>query len=308
MSPSTIRNKISQRNQLFSQVRGFFKARDVLEVDTALVREFTVTDPYMSAFSAVSTTGKLQGYLQTSPEYAMKGLLSDGSGDIFQLSKMFRAEEQGPIHLSEFSLLEWYRVGFDHNQLIQEVCDFIQHIVGQRKVTILNYKDCFQKLLCFDPHDIELNDLAIKARFFLGELPENLLRDNYLTLLFSEKIEVSFDPRVITVVTNYPASQASLAKTQINDGLETADRFEVYLNSMELANGFNELTDAQQQLKRFEEDNRSRKKLAYPEIEIDQMLIHSLNKGLPDCAGVALGIDRLLMIKLGESDIKQVVL
>jgi len=308
MSISTLRTKINQRNQLFRQVRHFFAARDVLEVDTPLVRQFTVTDPYMSAFSVVSTTGKRQGYLQTSPEYAMKKLLSDGSGDIFQLSKMFRAEENSNIHLSEFCLLEWYRLSFDHNQLIQEVCELIKYIVGHREVVILDYKDCFLSLLSIDPNSILLDELADKTRSLLGELPDNLLRDNYLTLLFSEKIEPRFDPRSITVVTNYPASQASLAKTRVIDGTEIADRFEVYLNGIELANGFNELTDVKQQVMRFEKDNKIRKKLGYRQIEIDQGFIQCLEKGLPDCAGVALGFDRLLMIKLGESNIETVVI
>jgi lysyl-tRNA synthetase class 2 len=306
MSASALRKKINQRNQLFNQVRQFFEASDILEVDTALMRPFTVTDPYMSAFSVISTSGKRQGYLQTSPEYAMKKLLSEGSGDIFQLSKMFRAEESSNIHLSEFTLLEWYRLGFDHNQLIQEVCEFIKYIVGYREVVNLDYKDCFLKLLSFDPHNISLDELADKTRSLLGELPDNLLKDNYLTLLFSEKIEASFDPDVITIVINYPATQASLAKTRVINGHLVAERFEIFLGGMELANGFNELTDAKQQLKRFEDDNLIRKKLDYQDIEIDRMFIKALEKGLPDCAGVALGIDRLLMIKYGESHINKV--
>ena len=308
MSESTQRQKIRQRNQLFTQIRGFFEARAVLEVDTPLLREFSVTDPYMSAFSVFSPSGSKKGYLQTSPEYAMKKLLSEDSGDIFQLSKMFRAEERSNIHLSEFTLLEWYRLGFDHNQLIQEVCEFIKYIVGYRDVAILDYKDCFLSLLSFDPHNISLDELADKTRSLLGELPDNLLRDNYLTLLFSEKIEPSFDRISITVVTNYPASQASLAKTRVKDGVETADRFEIYLGGMELANGFNELTDEKQQLIRFNADNEIRKQLGYAEIEIDQSFIQCLEKGLPDCAGVALGFDRLLMLKLGEANIEKLVI
>ncbi len=280
----------------------------MLEVDTSLLREFSVTDPYMSAFSVFSPAGSKKGYLQTSPEYAMKKLLTEDSGDIFQLSKMFRAEESSNIHLSEFTLLEWYRLGFDHNQLIQEVCEFLKHIVGHREVTILDYKDCFLSLLSFDPHSISLDELADNTRSLLGELPDNLLRDNYLTLLFSEKIEPSFDPGSITIVTNYPASQASLAKTRVVDGVEIADRFEVYLGGMELANGFNELTDVKQQVGRFKEDNKIRKKLGYRQTEIDKGFIQCLEKGLPDCAGVALGFDRLLMIKMGASNIKKVVI
>ncbi len=308
MIVNAIRHKITQRNQLFNNVRQFFSEKGVLEVDTSLLREFTVTDPYMSAFSVVTPKGKKQGYLQTSPEYAMKKLICEGSGDIFQLSKMFRAEEKSSVHLSEFTLLEWYRLGFDHHQLIEEVCAFIKRMVGDHDISIVDYRELFIDLLQFDPFIISSAQLDAKTRALLGDIPNNLVRDNYLTLLFSEKIEASFDFDTITVVTNYPASQASLAKTKLINGIEIAERFEVYLNGMELANGFHELTDAQSQLARFEQDNIVREQLGNDKIEIDLDFIDALGKGLPDCAGVALGIDRLLMIKVDEAEIRNVTL
>jgi len=308
MQKTAILQKIQQRGKLLAQIRTFFVEKNVLEVDTAQLRGFTVTDPYMSACSVNSPSGEKLGFLQTSPEYAMKQLLCDGSGDIFQLSKMFRADEKSPIHLCEFTMLEWYRLGFDHHQLIQEVCALITNLVGDKEFSIVKYRELFIKILFFDPFSISLRDLKMKAKELLGDIPQNLLRDNCLSLLFSEKIEPSFVYDDITVVIDYPASQASLAKTQKEGDVETADRFEVYLNGMELANGFNELTDADVQLARFNQDNLVRDQLGREAVEIDSDFVQSLKKGLPDCAGVALGIDRLLMIKLRASQIRDVVL
>lgn len=305
---TNILTRIQERNKLFIQVRDFFSQRRILEVDTPLLREFSVTDPYMNAFSVVSPSGEHCGYLQTSPEYSMKKLICSGSGNIFQLSKMFRADEHGAFHASEFTMLEWYRMDFDHYQLIEEVCQFIQEIVGKKESNIVSYREVFISLLSIDPFNISLDELSKQTRELLGDIPNELLFDNYLSLLFSEKIEPSLDPDVITVVHGFPASQASLAKIRTENGLTTADRFEVYLAGMELANGFNELTDPEVQCRRFENDNQIRQQLGKAEIEIDSSFIQSLIKGLPDCAGVALGIDRLLMIKLGVKEIKSVLL
>jgi lysyl-tRNA synthetase class 2 len=303
-----IQKKIFERNELFTLIREFFKKRNVLEVDTPLFRKFTVTDPYMNAFSVTSTLRGHQGYLQTSPEYAMKQLICDGSGDIFQLSKMFRSEEQSDIHASEFTMLEWYRIGYDHMRLINEVCLFIQNAIGELDVEILSYQTLFISKLKFDPFNISLAQLKEASECLLDDIPENLLFDNYLTLLFSEIIEPQFNQEIITVVHGYPKNQASLAKTRTENQIITADRFEVYCGGMELANGFNELSDASEQLKRFEDDNKTRSELGYENIEIDNSFIQSLKSGLPDCAGVALGVDRLLMVKLNQKKIIDVIL
>lgn len=308
LAKNSLQTKIRERNKLFELVRHFFAQRDILEVDTPLLREYSVTDPYMAAFSVISPSGKHQGYLQTSPEYAMKKLLCNGSGDIFQMSKMFRADEKGAVHSSEFTLLEWYRIGFDHFQLIDEVCLFIQEIVGKKQIQVFTYQQAFINCLAIDPFNISLDQLSQRATELLGDIPRDLLFDNYLTLLFSEKVETRFDKNIITVVYGFPASQASLAKIRNNHELITADRFEVYLAGMELANGFNELTDAKHQLQRFEQDNDIRRELGSAEMEIDDGFIQSLKKGLPDCAGVALGIDRLLMVKLSIENIEDVLL
>lgn len=303
---NSLQKKILERNEIFILIRGFFKQHKVLEVDTPLLRPFTVTDPYMNAFKVKSSSGEHQGYLQTSPEYAMKQLLCSGSGDIFQLSKMFRSEEKSDIHASEFTMLEWYRVGYDHHQLIQEACDLIQLVLGKRTVTSLSYESIFLTVLGINPFKISIEELCLLTHELIGDVPKDLLFDNYLTLLFSEMIEPAFDKNIITVIHSYPESQASLAKTKTENNKVIAERFEIYTNGMELANGFNELTDSNIQLSRFNEDNVIREKLGYRQIDIDKEFVASLKSGLPDCAGVALGVDRLLMAKLNIKSINDV--
>jgi lysyl-tRNA synthetase class 2 len=326
-----------ERAGLLSQVRQFFQKRSVLEVDTPLVDSHTVTDPYMSAlqvfnlqepyfqdgrsqeersqkshFPEKSTQEKnIQqkrvGYLQTSPEYAMKRLLAEGSGDIYQLGKMFRADESGQYHSPEFTMLEWYRVGFGLEQLIQEVYELVCEIIGRRPLEHYTYHQAFLKWTELDPLTDSTETIKQFAEKILGDIPNNLLRDNYLSLLFSEVIEKQFNLNAITVISHYPESQASLAKLVEVDGFKLGERFEVYTGGLELANGFHELTDAKEQLQRFQQDNRIRRRLGVKPVDIDYRLIDALEKGLPDCSGVALGFDRLLMIKLQQSHIRDVL-
>ncbi len=279
----------------------------MLEVDTPLLRTFSVTDPYMRAMQISSSIGTHSGYLQTSPEYAMKELLASGSGDIYQLGKVFRSEESGPHHSEEFTLLEWYRLGFDHHQLMQEIYELMVLLCGPLQRVNLSYQQAFVDYLGVDPFSISLEELKLFTIDKLGELPEKLLFDNYLTLLFSQLIEPEFEKKKITFVHSFPVEQASLAKTEIVDSMHIACRFEVYLQGLEMANGFWELTDAKEQLSRFEKDNEIRKELGYPLVEIDTGLIAALNKGLPECAGVALGFDRLMMVLQNEAQINNVL-
>jgi len=302
------RDKIKKRALFIQKIRSFFEQRNILEVDTALLRPYTVSDPYMSAFSVANSKGKHCGFLQTSPEYAMKKLISQGSGDIFQLSKMFRADEKSPIHAGEFTMLEWYRMGYDHLTLIDEVCELVEWMLGEKERVHLTYQQAFISILGFDPFEISYQQLFAKTQEKLGEIPTGLLFDNYLSLLFSEKVESQFNPNKITIVDSFPASQASLAKTKMENGVELAERFEVYLNGMELANGFNELTDPEIQRNRFVEDNRIREQLGYNSVEIDESFLKALGVGIPNCAGVALGVDRLMMISFGAKSIEEVLI
>jgi len=261
----------------------------------------------MSAFSVYNASNLHAGYLQTSPEYAMKRLLATGSGDIYQLAKAFRAEEKGKHHEPEFTLLEWYRLGFGIKALMQEVYTLIISLLGEMDKVVFSYRKIFLEILNFDPFLISNEELEIVARKMLGDIPVQLLRDNYLTLLFSEIIEPSFASEKIIFIYHYPESQASLAKIIEQGGFKVAERFEVYCGGLELANGFHELTDPKEQLSRFEKDNQTRKRLNYPQVEIDHRLIEALEQGLPECSGVALGVDRLLMLKLRQSNIANVL-
>jgi len=206
-------------------IRGFFHEKKVLEVDTRLMDQFSVTDPYMNALAIQTNEKKL--FLQTSPEYAMKRLLSQGSGDIYQLGKAFRAEENGPYHDNEFTMLEWYRLGFSLEKLMSEVYQLIVMVVGDKNKKKLTYQQVFWETLKFDPFNISTEDLEVIARNRLGDIPSNLLHDNYLTLLFSELIEAALPADEITFIYNYPQSQASLAKLKLENGNMVAERFEV---------------------------------------------------------------------------------
>jgi lysyl-tRNA synthetase class 2 len=261
----------------------------------------------MNAFSVLTPCGKEQGYLQTSPEYAMKSLLCEGAPDIFQLSKMFRAYEVGSFHLCEFTMLEWYRLGMSYLKLADEVCELLNQLLGPQVKKELSYKEAFLSALKIDPLNITTEDLRQLAEQLINSLPKNLLRDNYLTLLFSDYVEPTFNKNEITVIHSFPASQASLARLSTTSEGLVADRFEVFCGGMELANGFSELSDPDEQLKRFEDDNRQRKQQGLAEIPIDTPFMELLRKGLPSCSGVALGVERLMMIKFNATSIDEVV-
>ena len=304
---SNEQNILQVRASCLRQIREFFYQRNVLEVDTPLLSRFSVTDPYMSAMSACDSKGRHQGYLQTSPEYAMKKLLCAGSGDIYQLSKVYRANESGQQHSPEFAMLEWYRLGFDEFKLMEEVADLLLTVLGSKERVDFSYQEAFLTFTGIDPLTISYTELVAFASQKLGELPSDLLFDNYLTLLFSECVEPQFEADKLTFVFDFPGAQSALAKVREVNGHLVANRFEVYSGGIELANGFYELTDAEEQLQRFKAENQLRQQLGKQPLEIDLELIEAIQLGMPECAGVALGFDRLLMILLKETTIKQVL-
>lgn len=307
VTPESIKPVLLARAGCMSTIRRFFQQKDLIEVDTRSLDLFSVTDPYMSAFKVQTPGNQFAGYLQTSPEYAMKRLLSFGSGDIFQLGKAFRADEHGNNHDCEFTMLEWYRTGFGLKALMEEVSQLIKIILEDVQVQYYSYQEIFVKTLHIDPMTVSDTELELFAREKLGDIPLDLLRDNYLSLLFSELIEPELGADKLTFIYHYPASQASLAKIIESDGLLVAERFEAYYGELELANGFHELTDPAEQVGRFNKDNEIRQQLGQEQIAIDNRLIEALENGLPDCSGVALGVDRLLMIRLGQNDISRVL-
>lgn len=307
MNKPNIKQILTERASIFTRIRQFFENLNVMEVDTRLLDQFSVTDPYMSVFKVSNSKGVHGGFLQTSPEYSMKRLLSMGSGDIYQLGKVFRADEQGRHHDCEFTLLEWYRLGFGIEVLMGEVYSLVSHIVGKLDTQHYSYREAFIKFVDLDPFCITDQELELVAREKLGLIPADMLRDNYLTLLFCEIIEPALDSEKVTFISHYPASQASLAQIVDSEGVKVAERFEVYCGGLELANGFNELTDPKEQKARFEQDNLIRRQLNLMEVDIDTRLIQALERGLPECSGVALGVDRLLMIKLRQNNIANIL-
>lgn len=310
--PSATIQALQQRAKILQQIRQFFFQRNILEVDTPALSHASVTDLNLRAFSTqfIDPSSPLPRtlYLQTSPEFAMKRLLSAGSGSIFQLSKAFRNEEAGKIHNPEFTMLEWYRVDFDHFALMDEIDQLVMPILNTQKAHRLTYQHAFIQTLDCDPLEADLAELCqLCCRLGYADiaLKEND-KDVLLNLLFSQKVEPAVSREQPCFVYNFPASQAALARISRTDS-RVAERFELYYRGVELANGFHELSDVNEQRSRFALDNQKRSESGLPEIAHDPYFLAALDNGLPDCAGVALGVDRLVMLACGYQHISQVL-
>jgi lysyl-tRNA synthetase class 2 len=310
--PSASIEAIRQRAVVLQKIRQFFAARDVLEVDTPALSHSAVTDEHLHSFSTQFThpfspqTSTL--YLQTSPEFAMKRLLCAGSGAIYQICKSFRNEESGRFHNPEFTMLEWYRPDFDHLKLMSEIDELIQMVVGSDSAERVTYQDVFKQYLGYCPLTATLTDIkTLASQCGYAELAANENdKDTLLMLLFSQHVEPHIGQNRPCFVVDFPASQAALARISPTNSL-VAERFELYFQGIELANGFHELTDGPEQLRRFEQDNVKRQHMGLEIMPIDHNFIAAIDYGLPACAGVALGIDRLLMLALNYSEIDQVI-
>lgn len=292
---------LKKRAQFIADIRAFFAKRKVCEVFTPSISQATVTDVHLCSLQ-VSAQNTPPLYLQTSPEFHMKRLLAYGMGDIYQICNAFRDDEQGKLHNIEFSLLEWYRLGFDHFQLMDEVDELLQTLLGSLPAKRLSYRQAFQQYLGIDPFnasDIQLNH-CVECN---GLQVLDLNIDENLQYLMSHCIEPQIAKDRPCIVYDFPPSQAALAKLR-KDDVEVASRFEVYYQGVELANGFHELTDAKEQRARFEADLNLRSHKHQVLVPIDENFLASLDSGLPDCAGVALGIDRLFMLAEGLSCIE----
>jgi lysyl-tRNA synthetase class 2 len=289
------------RANLLKPVRVFFAKREVLEVETPLLCHTSVTDPYIHSIKTKD------GYLQTSPEYAMKRLLAAGSGSIYQLCKAFREGDKGHQHNPEFTMLEWYRVGFNHHQLMDEVDDLLQLILKTPKAERIPYKALFQTYLNIDPHSATRNELQTIAEQ-QGLNIEADINDctTWLQLLMSHCIEPHIGKQTPVFIYDFPIEQAALAKI-IPGNPPVAARFEVYYQGMELANGFHELQNAAEQRLRFEKNLQLRTEQGLPLLPIDDDFLAALEHGLPDCSGVALGFDRLVMLAAGCAKITEVI-
>ncbi len=298
------------RGQLLAAIRAFFAARDVLEVDTQILSHAAVSDPFIDSIEVLYRSlpsGSSQTlFMQTSPEYAMKRLLAAGVGSIYQMAKVFRNGELGRRHNPEFTMLEWYRVGFDSEALMSEVEMLVQQILGLDHIERVSYRAIFQRELDIDPHSASLSELQQCVRSRIDAPFEDQRRDTWLELAMSELVE----PRLTqpTFVFDFPASQAALAEVKVDDfGVEVAARFELYIAGMEIANGYQELTDAKEQSQRLEADINQRALLGLPQRPVETRLVDALAAGFPNCAGVALGVDRLLMLKVEASSIAEVL-
>ncbi len=303
--PTTSNDTLIKRARLLAQVREFFALHRVLEVDVPVLGERTVSDPHLDSLY----TETPRRYLQTSPEYFMKRLLAAGSGPIYSLGKAFRAGDKGRHHNPEFTLLEWYRPGWDENQLMAEIADLLDSLgcsssTGAQRVT---YRDIFLATVNLDPHQASLETLAELASDIAQRDMNGESRAACLDLIFSFEIEARLPPGIV-FVHDYPECLCALAQLGVDEqGVTVARRFEVFLERTELANGYFELLDGDEQRRRFSEDNRQRKALGKPEMPADEKLLAALDAGLPSCAGVALGIDRLLMHLAGAQHIKEVI-
>jgi lysyl-tRNA synthetase class 2 len=309
--PTATRAALESRAHQLAWVRGFFARRAVMEVETPVLGRCGVTDLNIASVPALSAAGSLdqrQGWLQTSPEYHMKRLLAAGSGDIFQVARVFRDGERGARHNPEFSLLEWYRTGFNDSDLMAEVADLVCGWLECARPMTLSYRQAMERFAGIDPFvvpDAELR--ALCGDWMPPDQLSNLLRDECLDLLMSFRVEPALAELSPVFITGYPESQAALARVSEVDGVRQAHRFELYIDGLELCNGYWELTDAAEQRARFESDNCARRRAGRPEMPVDEALLAAMDAGVPDCAGVALGLDRLLMLKLGTRDIADVI-
>jgi lysyl-tRNA synthetase class 2 len=304
------------RARLLARVRDYFARAGVLEVDTPVLSPAGATDPAQQSFlTRYHGPGALHGsrlYLHGSPEFPMKRLLAAGSGSIYQVCKVFRDGESGRWHNPEFTLLEWYRTGFDHFELMDDVESLLRSVleglVTLKSVDHWTYRDLFIESAGVDPFNAPVDELRGCLRSHAIDPPVGLSaedHDGWLDLLMTHVIEPRLGPGLV-FIRDYPASQAALARLRPGTP-PVASRFEAYLNGVELANGYHELTDEAEQARRFEQDNARRIALSLEPVVVDTRLLAALASGLPDCAGVALGIDRLLMLAAGAGALDSVI-
>ncbi|MFW2095871.1 MULTISPECIES: EF-P lysine aminoacylase EpmA [unclassified Acinetobacter] len=304
---------LKARAKLYRQIRQFFIERDVLEVETPILSQAGVTDVHLASVQAQRHVhGKKQThYLQTSPEFAMKRLLASGSGAIYQICKVFRDDEHGRKHNSEFTMLEWYRPQFSLKDLMLEVTDLLNVVLAERfgevRPTVLSYKHAFIDRLDLNPLQATLQQLKDAAQRVGLNLDLGDDRLAYIDLLFSHMVEPSLGFDTPVFLTDFPPELASLAKTKLDeDGELVAARFELYIEGLELANAYDELIDAEVLRSRFQADNAEREKLGLYVMPIDEYLLAAL-PNMSECAGIALGVDRLLMVVMNQMKLERVI-
>jgi lysyl-tRNA synthetase class 2 len=308
--PAASLELLKQRAKILAEIRAFFAKRNVLEVETPALSQAANTDPYIESFSLDNG----RRFLHTSPEYAMKRLLAAGSGDIYQICKVWREEEAGSYHNPEFTLLEYYRIGFSYQQLMQELEFLLVPLLGLKKsANYYSYQQLFIELLQLDPHKAGRLALIDCARENIPGLEigdkAGWQKQDLLDVLLTHCIEPSFANDRLTFVYDYPVTQAALAN--IREATQTeaavAERFEIYYGAIELANGYQELTDADKNAQVIKEEQRQRKRQRQRQFPEDKYFLQAMEAGMPSASGVAIGLDRLLMIASGQKKIQQVI-
>ena len=310
--PTATIEALRLRANLYALIRKFFAKRNVLEVETPVLSAAGNSDPNIESFQlqfiGPSTAGAGIRWLRNSPEYALKRLLAAGVGDCYELGRVFRNGEAGKRHNPEFTMLEWYRGGFSHHQLMDECAELVKdamHLAGRRAtIRDVSFRQLYQDSFGLDPMTADEGELRAPLVVY-GIDGNGLTRDDWLDLLMSHLIQPSIPVNRILLVYDYPASQSSLARIRPGD-VPVAERFEVFAGPLELANGFHELNDADEQRTRFGRDLGHRQRRALLQPPDDERLLAALPK-LPDCSGVALGVDRLLMAMLGSDRIADVL-
>lgn len=303
--PSASFNALQERAALYRYLREFFWTRSVLEVETPALSVAAVSDPYIQPVEARVMGGAR--YLHTSPEYPMKRLLCAGSGSIYQICKVFRDGEAGGRHNPEFTMLEWYRTEFDHRQLMDEVAQLVMEYLEIYEEKRYTYQSLFEDFTGINPHIASNQQLIDFLDSMHIEFPD-VDRLGLLDLILTHHIEPQLPKNTLVFVEDFPQDQAALAKIiSTSEGVSVAKRFELYVNGVELANGYWELTDAQEQLSRFQQDQALRQSIGIESKPIDEAFIQAMSEGMPECAGVAMGLDRLLMLKLGTEQIADVL-
>lgn len=307
--PAASLKVLRARAQMLAGIREFFAGRGVLEVETPILSRAGNTDPHLESFCLGLPDGSRR-YLQTSPEFAMKRLLAAGSGPIYQIARVFRADERGRLHNPEFSMLEWYRPGWDHHRLMDEVDELLQQLVGTAPATRLSYVEVFDAHCRIDPHTADIETLRAAGRRLdiavANVNAESVTRDEWLDLLMSHSVAPALGRDRPTFVFDFPASQAALARVRPGDPA-VAERFELFIDGMELANGFHELVDASEQRRRFNADLTTRCERGLETMPIDERLLAALHAGMPPSAGVAMGLDRVLMRIAHQADLGAVL-
>ena len=310
--PTTTQQTRQIRAQILHDIRAFFLQKNVLEVETPALSQAGNTDPFIESLLIRQeiTQDTKPRYLHTSPEYAMKRLLADNSGDIYQICKVWRAGESGRNHNPEFTLLEWYRVGYHYHQLIQEVAELLLSLLPklEKNTQIVTYQKLFLDAFSINPHQTSQKELAdCVQQNISGLTTDNLDQQALLDALLTHCIEPNFDKNALTFVIDYPANQSALAQIRTDENFSVAERFEVYLGASELGNGYQEETSYKRNTEILDTENTQRKTNQQTIVTQDKHFLQAMKAGMPASSGVAIGIDRILMILADVESIQEVI-